>query len=164
MYYKWRSYDIWFLKYKVQQTEIFDIVGHFLPFQPLENLENQNFNVVKKNPWDIIILHICITNDNHMMYGSWDMECNRHNFLSLWTGFCHFTLYGPKKSKVSKKNGKNTWRYYHFTNINDSHMMHGSSDMECNGQNFLSFWTIFCSFKGYLRYKTILYYEVALDV
>ena len=26
------------------------------------------------------------------------------------------------------------------------HMMYGSSDMECNGQNFLSFWTIFCPF------------------
>ena len=25
-------------------------------------------------------------------------------------------------------------------------MMYGSWDMECNGQNFLSFWTIFCPF------------------
>ena len=23
-------------------------------------------------------------------------------------------------------------------------MMYGSADMECNGQKFLSFWTIFC--------------------
>ena len=30
--------------------------------------------------------------------------------------------------------------------INDSHMMYGSSDMKCNGQNFLSLWTIFCPF------------------
>ena len=41
---------------------------------------------------------------------------------------------------------KNPWRYYHFTNINDSHMVYGFSDMECNGQNFVSFWTIFCNF------------------
>ena len=40
VYHKWRSYDTWFLKYKVQQTEIFNILGHFLPFQPLDNLEN----------------------------------------------------------------------------------------------------------------------------
>ena len=33
VYHKWRLYNIWFLKYKVQQTEIFDILGHFLPFQ-----------------------------------------------------------------------------------------------------------------------------------
>ena len=30
--------------------------------------------------------------------------------------------------------------------INDSHMTYGFSDMECNRQNFLSFWTVFCSF------------------
>ena len=49
-YHKWRPFDIWFLKYKVQQTEIFDILGHFLSFQPLDNLENQNFNF-EKNTW-----------------------------------------------------------------------------------------------------------------
>ena len=47
VYHKWR-YDIWFLKYKVQQTEIFFILGQFLPFQPLNNLESQNFNIEKK--------------------------------------------------------------------------------------------------------------------
>ena len=50
VYHKWRSYDLWFLKYKVQQTEIFIILGHFLPFQPLVNLENQNFNT-ENNTW-----------------------------------------------------------------------------------------------------------------
>ena len=30
--------------------------------------------------------------------------------------------------------------------INDSHMTCGFSDMESNRQNFLSFWTVFCSF------------------
>ena len=38
------------------------------------------------------------------------------------------------------KNEKNTWRYYHFTNINNSHMMYGSSDMECTGHCFLPFY------------------------
>ena len=47
VYHKWRSYDIWFPKYKVRQTEIFDILGHFLPFQLHDNLENQNFNIEK---------------------------------------------------------------------------------------------------------------------
>ena len=56
--------------------EIYDVTdrnfhfgGHFLPFQTLENLENQNLNI-EKTPGDIIILHICTINDNHMMYGS----------------------------------------------------------------------------------------------
>ena len=39
----------------------------FLPFQPPDNLENQNFNI-EKTPGDIITLHICTINDNHMMY------------------------------------------------------------------------------------------------
>ena len=81
VYHKWRSYNTWSLKYKVWQTEIFIILGHFFSFQPLDNLGNQNFNI-EKTPGDIIILHICTINDNHMMYGSWDVECNRQNFLS----------------------------------------------------------------------------------
>ena len=43
---------------------------------------------MKKIAGDIIILYMCTKNHNHMMYGSWDMECDRHNFLSLWTVFC----------------------------------------------------------------------------
>ena len=88
VYHKWRSYDIWFLKCKVRQTEIFDIFGDFLPFQLLDNLENQNFDTEKKTLGDIIILNICTVNKNHMMYGSWEIEHKRHNF---------------KKSKFSKE-------------------------------------------------------------
>ena len=47
---KWRSYDIWFLKYKVGQTKPFDILGHFLPFQPLDNMQKSKFNI-EKNTW-----------------------------------------------------------------------------------------------------------------
>ena len=69
VYHNWRSYDIWFQKYKVRQTEIFVILGHFLLFQLPDNKENQNFKI-EKTSGDIIILHICTTNENHMMYGS----------------------------------------------------------------------------------------------
>ena len=50
MYSKRRSYDIWFQKYKVGQTEVFVILGHFLPFQPLDKMENQNFKI-EENTW-----------------------------------------------------------------------------------------------------------------
>ena len=43
VYHKWRSYDIWFLKYKVWQTEFFVILGYFCTFTPPGNPENQNF-------------------------------------------------------------------------------------------------------------------------
>ena len=61
-----------FLKYKVQQTEFFVILGHFLPFYLPDNPENQNFEKLKKKtkkktPEYIIILQICTINDNHIM-------------------------------------------------------------------------------------------------
>ena len=49
-------------------TETFVILGNFLPFQPPDKPKNQNFKIEKKTPGDITILHICIINDNHMMY------------------------------------------------------------------------------------------------
>ena len=38
---------------------------------------------LKRKPGDIITWHMCTINDNHMMYGSRDMECDGHIF-------CHF--------------------------------------------------------------------------
>ena len=87
-----------------------------------------------------------------MMYGTWDMEHYRQNFLSIWTVFCPFTPLWTLKIKILKKwkkKQKKTLEYIiilPMCTINDSRMMYGSWDMECNGQNFLSFWTIFCLF------------------
>ena len=102
VYHKWRPYDIWFLKYKVPQT------GHFGSFFTLSVPTTWKIKILKlkKPPGDIIILHICTINHNHLMYGSWDMEHGKQNFLSFMTVFCHFTPYGPRKLKF-KKNGKN---------------------------------------------------------
>ena len=83
---------IWFLKYGVWQTQFFVILEDFLHFHPPNNPKNQNFEKIKKPRGDIITLQLCTINDNHMMYGSWDMECDKHNFLSFWTVFCPFTL------------------------------------------------------------------------
>ena len=47
----------------------FVILDYFLPFYPSNNPENQNFEKKKKKLEDIII-HMCIINENHMMYGS----------------------------------------------------------------------------------------------
>ena len=102
VYHKWRSYDVQFLRYKAWQTEFFVIFGHFLPFNLPNNLKNQNFEKMKKTPEDIIILHFHTKNDDHMMYGSWNMECDRHNFLSFWTTFCPFTSLTAWKIKLKK--------------------------------------------------------------
>ena len=52
---------------------------------------------------DIIILQMCTKNHNHMMYGSWDMDCHRQKFLSLWTIFCPFTPLWTQQIKILKK-------------------------------------------------------------
>ena len=50
------------------------IFCHFLPFfallLPFNNPDNQNFEKMKKPPGDVITLHMCTINDNHMMYAS----------------------------------------------------------------------------------------------
>ena len=73
-------YDSWDIEC---DRQFFVILDHFLHFYPLKNPKNQNFEKMKKPPRDVITLHMCTTNDNNMIYGSWDMERDSHNFLSF---------------------------------------------------------------------------------
>ena len=100
---KWQSYDVWFLRYRAWRREFFVILDHFLHFYHPSNPKNQTFEKMKKTSGDIIILHMCITNDNHVMYGSWDMEIEGQNLLSFWTIFCPFTSLTTQKIKILKK-------------------------------------------------------------
>ena len=126
-----------------------DRLGPFLPFYTPNNPKNQNFEKIKKTPW-VIILNMCTINGSHMMYGSWDTECDRPSFLLFWTIFCPFTPLKTQKTKILKK-WKKTKTPRHITilhkcAINDNHMMYCSWDMKHDGQNFLSFWTVSCPF------------------
>ena len=69
----------------------------------------------KKN-LEMLCFYTCSINEDHMMYGSWDI---RQSFLSFWAIFCPLTLLTVQKIKILKKmkNQKNTWRYYHFTYV-----------------------------------------------
>ena len=75
VYQKVQSYDVWFLRNRAQQTELFVILT---VFSPPTNLKNQNFEKMKKMPWDII-LHKCTKNQDHMLYCSWYMALDRCN-------------------------------------------------------------------------------------
>ena len=86
----------------------------FLPFDPPNNPKNQNFE--KEKPGDIISLHLHTTNDDHTMYRSGDIKCDRQNYLSFWAIFCPFTPLTTRKIKILK-NEKNTWRYYRITHV-----------------------------------------------
>ena len=94
-------------------TEIWSTTENFLSFWTIfltfytpNNPKYQNFEKIKIKPADIIILHMCTINGNHMMYGSWDMKHDRQNFLSFWTIFCPFTPLTTWKIKILK-NWKN---------------------------------------------------------
>ena len=137
---KWQSYDVLFLRYGVRQT-IFHF-GPFIfgPFYPTKNLKNKIFSKTeKKNTRSVIILDLCTTNDNHMMYGSWYMEHDTEFFV-MADYFLHFHHpNNPWKSKFWN-NEKNSMRYIilHMCNINENHRTYGSWDMEPNRHYTLS--------------------------
>ena len=63
----------------------------FCPFTHLTR-KKQNFEKIKKKATGYVItVQMCTKNHNHMMYASWDMECNRHNFVILG----HFLPFYP---------------------------------------------------------------------
>ena len=98
-------------------------------------------------PGHTIILHRCIKNENHMMYGSWEMECARHNFLSFWAILYSFTLLTIQEITILKKMKKTLEDIkLKLCTTNDDHMIYGSWDVESNIHNFLLFWAIFCPF------------------
>ena len=96
MYHKWRSYNIWLVRYKACQTEFFVILGHFLPFEPANNLKNQSFEEMKKTPEDII-LHLHTINDDHMM----------HMIPQIWSTTEFFIILGYFLPFSPTKNPKN---------------------------------------------------------
>ena len=97
-------YGSW--NYKVWRTELSIILSFFLPFDSPNNQKKKKiffFEKMKTTPGDIFILYLSTTNGNYMMYGSWDMECNRHNFLSLWSIFWPFIPLTTRKIKILGK-------------------------------------------------------------
>ena len=49
---------------------IFCYFGPFFALLPLYQPEKSKFGKMKKTTRDIIILHMCTINDNHIMYGN----------------------------------------------------------------------------------------------
>ena len=102
---------------------------------------------MKKFAGDIIILHICTKNHSHMMYGSWDMECDRQSVLSIWTAFLLFYSSMDPENQNFEKIKKNTWIYYHFTHVYHKWQSYDIWLLRYGvQQSFLSFWAVFCPF------------------
>ena len=100
VYHKWKSYDVWFLRYGAWQTIFFLILDHFVPFYPPNKPENQNFEKREKTPGDII-LHKCTKNHDDILYLSLDMVLDKCKFyFSFWAFFCPFTPLTAGKFKI----------------------------------------------------------------
>ena len=87
---------------------------------------------------------MCSKNRNHRMYASWDMKCDKHDFLQFWSIFCHT----DRKNENLEKNVKTKPGdiiLLHICSINEDHMRYGLSDIRLDRHIFLSFWAIFCT-------------------
>ena len=152
MYQKSYSYDVWFLRYRVRQTKYLVILGDFLHFYHLSLLMIPKIKILKeiseKKCLEILSFYsyICTINEDHMIYGSSNIRCNRQKFLSFWVFFCPFSPLTTWKIKILKLKKVPGNIILQICTINDNHMMYSSWDKECDRQKFLSFWTIFCPF------------------
>ena len=87
-YHKWKSYNVWFLRYGVQHFGPF--LTHFWPhYWPWKLKFGKNI----KKPGDIIFLYMCTVNEDHTMYEVWFMRYKGREtdffvsfgpFLALW--------------------------------------------------------------------------------
>ena len=101
---KTHNHEVQFLRFGVRDR-IFSHFGLFLPFYPPNNPENQNFEKMKKESGDDIILHMC-TKITIIMYASWNMKCNWHFFFFVILG--HFLLLYPTQKIKNMKKWKKT--------------------------------------------------------
>ena len=117
MYQKSWSYPILFLRYGMWRMQLlFFILGYFLPVYPLAPPK------MKKTHGDIIILHKCTKNHDHMLYCSWDMACDTCNcYFSFWAIFPFYPPPHPfltaQKMKISKKKRKQLLEISFYTSV-----------------------------------------------
>ena len=76
LYQKPQSFVVQFLRYEVRQF----FLSFWVIFCPLTPLLTTQKNKVSA---DVIILNLCNKKHDQMVYAYSDMECNRHNFLSI---------------------------------------------------------------------------------
>ena len=68
-------YDSWDLEHATDK--IFCHLGPFYALLPSFDPDNENFEKMKKYAGDIISLHMCTIDNNHMTYDSWNIDLYR---------------------------------------------------------------------------------------
>ena len=92
----------------------------FCPFTHF--YKNLNFEKLKKKSADIIILHKCTKNHDHILYCSLDMARNKCIYFSFRVIFSPFTSLTAQKIKIKKKRKKKLSdiiipEIFHMTNV-----------------------------------------------
>ena len=139
MYHKWRSYDIWFLKYKVSKT------GHFGSF--FSSLTTWKINyTVEKNSWRYY--HFTYLHHKWQSFDVWFLR-----YGARQTIFCHsrmfFSLlppYEPIESKFLKKWKKKILSFYKFVPLMAFIWCMVPQIWSVTDRLFLSFWTTLYTF------------------
>ena len=109
---KWPSYDVWFLRYQVQQTEFLVILDHFLPFYSPSNPKKSKFWKTEKNTWRY---YHCVP----QMTIIW---CMVSEILSMtdriFVIFDHLLpFYPPNNLRNQNFEKLKKTRYHHFTQV-----------------------------------------------
>ena len=94
-------YGSWYMEHDWEN--FFVILDYFLPFYPTNNPKNRNFEKMKNPPGDIIILHKCTKNNDHILYCSWDMAVTDVICFSFWAILLPFYLPPPSHSLTAQK-------------------------------------------------------------
>ena len=146
-------YDSWDMEHNRQNFFSFWTIFCPLHSFPPNNQENQNFEKMKETPGDIIILHKCTINDNHTVYGSWDMNCTRQNsFFTL--GYPPNSLKKKIQKNEKKKKMPGDTIILHKCTKNHDHLLYCSWDMVRDGcKCYFSFWAILFPFTTLIAQK-----------
>ena len=123
-------HEIWHV---MDVNVIFHFGLYFSLYHP-NSPKNENFKKMKKTPGDIIILHNCTKNHDHMLYCSWDMACGRCNCYFLSSISCPFTTKQPKKLNFKKmKKAPRNIIILHNCTKNHDHMIicYAVPDIRC---------------------------------
>ena len=121
----------------------------------------------KKTPGYIILLHMCTMSEGHMMDGSWDIECDRHNFFSFCTNFCLMTLLTTQKMKILKKWEKHLKRLpLYLSSPQMTIIWCMVSEISSATHNFFLLWTIFYPFTTLTtkKIKILKKWEIAPEI
>ena len=110
------------------------------PFTPLLMPKIKIWKKCKKTGY-IIFLHMCAINEDHMMYGCWDI---RQDIFFLFYSSSTLTTQKIKIFKKWKKPRGDIIISHKYTKNHD-HMLYCSSDMVHDGWNcYFSLWATFC--------------------